>query len=103
MLLVEQARPCASGVVGEYFSFDLAEVEPAVGLGEVDDRVHLLMDKGRVIAHDGTADDRQLFAVLGLYLGNRKIEPALQPPHKTLDDTAFLLEGLNPVQMNMHF
>lgn len=102
-LLVGRAPPCTSGVVGECFSFDLAQIEPAVGLGEVDDRVHLLMDKRRVIAHDRTADDRQLLAVLGLYLGNRKIEPAFQPPHKTFDDTAFLLEGLDPVQMNMYF
>ena len=94
---------CVSGVVGEYFSFYLAEVESAVGLGEVDERVHLLVDKGRVIAHDGTADDRQLLAVLGLHLGDGEIEPALQPPDKTLDDTAFLLQGLDPLQMNMHF
>ena len=69
---------CAfSGVVGEYFSFYLAEVESAVGLGEVYEGVHLLVDEGGVVAHDGTADDRQLLAVLGLHLGNGKIEPAL--------------------------
>ncbi len=62
-------------IVGEYFPVDLSEVEPAVLLGEVYYRVHLFIYEGSIVGDDGESDDGEGFAVLGLDLGDGKIEP----------------------------
>ncbi len=54
-------------VAGEYFSFDLSEVEPAVILEKVYDSVKLFIDEAAFVCNNGNTYDSGLFTVLCAY------------------------------------
>ena len=55
-----------------------------------------------VVCNYRQADNRQRFAVIGIDLGNGKIEPAFKPADKALNDLSFILQRPDTVQMDLN-
>jgi len=76
----------------EYFSFDLADVESAIGFYEIYYGVHLLIDERAFVGDDGETYDSLYFAVVGFDLGDGEVVPRFDFADDALDDAAFVLE-----------
>ncbi len=85
----------------ERFAFDLPEVEPSVIAHERDDGIELLVYELSVVSDDRYPDTSAGLTVLVIDLRDRDVEPALEPPDQTLDDTSFALERGYPLQRQL--
>ena len=83
------------------FSFDCAEVEPAIVTHKIGDGFELAFDKGFVVADDGDADSGDDFAVVVVNFGNRDIESALQTADYAFDDAAFFFERADTLEVQI--
>ena len=83
------------------FSFDCAEVEPAVVAHKGCDGFELAFDKGFVVTDDGDAESSDEFAVVVVNFGNGYIEPALQSSDDAFDNAALFFERADTLEVQI--
>jgi hypothetical protein len=83
------------------FTFDCAEVEPAVVAHKIGNGFELAFDKRFVVADDSDTESSDEFAVVVVNFGNRNIESALQPADDAFDDTAFFFQRADTVEVQI--
>ena len=76
----------------------MSEEETPVIPHKIKNSVELAFYELSLVADDCDADNRDALAVLVIDFRDRDIEPALEPPDDTLDDTSLSLERSHALQ-----